>query len=340
LVERNRVLEGKLSAAERFDAIVGPSAAMQEVFSLIDSVTKVDVSVLICGESGTGKELVARAIHEGSRRGQRPFVPVNCGALTDSLLESELFGHVRGAFTGALEARRGLFEEASNSTMFLDEVGELPLATQVKLLRVLQEGEVRPVGANQAHKVDVRIVAATHRDLGQAVAEGSFRDDLFYRLNVLVIDIPPLRERREDVVALADHFIRKHAAKMGRQVLALDEECLARLCDYPWPGNARELENVIMRAMVLAKSDRLTVDLLPLQLRGSQPAHSTDRDLAAMPLAQARDTFEREYFERALTLTHGNVAEAARMSGLDPSNLRRSLKRVGLDPKAFGSSSE
>jgi two-component system response regulator HydG len=335
LVERNRVLEGKLSAAERYAEIVGSSAAMQEVFTLIDSVTRVDVSVLICGESGTGKELVARAIHDGSARGHKPFVPVNCGALTDSLLESELFGHVRGAFTGALESRPGLFEEASGSTLFLDEVGELPLATQVKLLRVLQEGEVRPVGANLSRKVDVRIVAATHRDLGQAVSEGLFREDLYYRLNVLAIDIPPLRERRDDIVALVDHFVRKHAARMGRGVVSLDEACLARLSDHDWPGNARELENVIVRAMVLAKSEVLTVELLPANLKARAPEDSPAADPTTTPLAEARDAFERSYLERALRIAHGNVAEAARLAGLDASNLRRTLKRAGLDPKDF-----
>jgi DNA-binding NtrC family response regulator len=337
LVERNRVLEGKLSAAERYDQIVGRSAAMHEVLSLIDSVANVDVSVLIFGESGTGKELVARAIHEGSWRGAKPFVPVNCGALTESLLESELFGHVRGAFTGALDARRGLFEEASGSTLFLDEVGELPLVTQVKLLRVLQEGEVRPVGANQPRKVDVRIVAATHCNLDEAVAQGSFREDLFYRLNVMAIEIPPLRERRDDIVALTDHFIRKHAEKTGRGVVAIDEACLERLCSYPWPGNARELENVILRAMVLAKSDVLTDVLLPANVRGAQPAVDPGEDPVGLPLAEAREVFERRYLQGALSRACGNVAEAARLAGLDPSNMRRSLKRMGIDPKTYTS---
>ncbi len=339
LLERNRVLEGKLTVAERHAGIVGRSPAMREVHELIGSVAKVDVTVLVLGESGTGKELVARAIHDESLRGGKPFVAINCGALTESLVESELFGHVRGAFTGAGEARRGLFEEASGSTLFLDEVAELPLSTQVKLLRVLQEGEVRPIGSNEVRKVDVRVIAATHRDLPQAVRDGTFREDLFYRLNVVSLVIPPLRERPDDVIELAHHFARKHGERLGKTEVRFEQACLETLASHDWRGNARELENLVVRALVLAKSELLTVDVLPPALRapGDPPRPGLGGgELASAPLAEARETFERSYLESVLRLAGGSVAEAARRAGVDASNLRRSLKRLEIDPKQFG----
>jgi two-component system response regulator GlrR len=309
---------------------------MREVDSLIDRVADVDTTVLVLGESGTGKEMVARAIHERSGRSAGRFVAINCGALAESVLESELFGHVRGAFTGAVSAHRGLFEEASGSTLFLDEVGELPLATQVKLLRVLQEREIRPVGASESRRVDVRVVGATYRDLAREVERGTFREDLYYRLNVISIMVPPLRERPEDIPALVQHFIKTHARRMGRAVERIERDALELLLRYSWPGNVRELENVIERAIVLARTATIEAVLLPDLVRVQRLDRDSELpDLTDMPLAQAKDAFEHAYLERALARAGGRVADAARTAGLDPSNLRRVLRRHAIDPADF-----
>jgi DNA-binding NtrC family response regulator len=329
LVDRNLFLERQLELTSQFEGIVGTSKRIAEVFAMVESVAPTDVTVLVAGESGTGKELVARAIHARSSRALRPFIAINCAALTESLLESELFGHVKGAFTGALSTRRGLFEEASGGTLFLDEVGELSAATQVRLLRVLQEGEIRPVGSNDSRHVDVRIIAATHRDLAARVQTGEFRQDLFYRLNVVNLALPALRERIEDLPALAHHFVKKAAARFDKSVTKIDADALERLCAYSWPGNVRELENAVERAVVLARGDSITADLLPVELRGP----SISRSSAPSPqlaFAEAREAFERRYLEDVLRRAQGNTAEAARLSGLDRSNFRRLLKRHGI----------
>jgi two-component system, NtrC family, response regulator HydG len=332
LLKRNRFLEGQLDVAVRSAGMVGDSKAMREVHALIASVAPTDATVLVLGESGTGKELVARAIHEQSRRAGKGFVDVNCGALTESVLESELFGHAKGAFTGAGTARRGLFEEASGGTIFLDEVGELSAATQVRLLRVLQERQVRPVGANETRDIDVRVVAATNRDLTERVHSGDFRQDLYYRLDVLSIRVPPLRERPEDVPALVHHFLRKRSARLGKEVHHVEPQVLERLSAYAWPGNVRELENAVERAIVLAKGDTFTVDLLPGVLRAQAPlqaASGPDASLSS-PLAEAKTSFERRYLEHLIDRAEGKVGKAAQLAGLDPSNLRRLLKRHNL----------
>jgi DNA-binding NtrC family response regulator len=333
LLRRNRFLQGQLDLASRSAGMVGDSKAMRDVYALIASVAPTDATVLVLGESGTVKELVARAIHDQSRRAGHAFVDVNCGALTESVLESELFGHAKGAFTGAGTARRGLFEEASGGTLFLDEVGELSQATQVRLLRVLQERQVRPVGANESRDIDVRVVAATNRDLAEQVQAGNFRQDLYYRLDVLTIRVPPLRERADDVPALVHHFLRKRSARLGKEVRHVEPEVLERLSAYAWPGNVRELENSVERAIVLAKGDTFTVDLLPSVLRAplsAQPSSGGDDARLLLPLADAKTGFELQYLEKLLERAEGKLGKAAQLAGVDPSNLRRLLKRHGL----------
>ncbi|MBI2896418.1 MAG: sigma-54-dependent Fis family transcriptional regulator [Deltaproteobacteria bacterium] len=339
LVARAHALERRLDVVDRFGGIVGAGGAMREVFELIRSVAPTDASVLLCGESGTGKELVARAIHNASRRKARSFLPVNCSALSETLLESELFGHVRGAFTGAHSSRRGLFEEATGGTLFLDEIGDVPAATQVRLLRVLQEGEVKPVGANEARRVDVRVVAATHRDLPAMVRAGTFREDLYYRLNVIAVELPALRDRPEDVPLLVQHFLRKHAEHHGKPVLRVTPEALEAIVSHRWPGNVRELENALQRAVILARGDAVTLDTLPPAVRSRGGTARRGAPVGELPYAKAREdvitSFEREYFEAILSKTGGNVAEAARLSGLDRANFRRVARRNGIDLSRF-----
>ncbi len=264
LLARAVELEEKLIARERFGELIGNSRRMQDVYRLIEGVASATSTVLILGESGTGKELVARAIHQSSPRQAKAFVTVNCAAIPKDLVESELFGHVRGAFTGAQSARAGLFDTANGGTIFLDEVGDLPLAAQVKLLRALQEGEIKRVGADETHTVDVRVVAATNVDLKAKIESGEFRRDLYYRLNVIAIQLPSLRERDEDVVLLATHFVRKLAVRMGRSPKTLGDAALAALRGYPWPGNVRELEHAIEHGFVLSRGEVIEASDLPI----------------------------------------------------------------------------
>jgi DNA-binding NtrC family response regulator len=339
LVERNRALERQIAVSDRFKGIVGTTPAMRELFGLVESVAPTDATVLLLGESGTGKEMLARAIHERSARAGGPFVPINCSALTDTLLESELFGHVRGAFTGASTSRIGVFEEASRGTLFLDEIGDISAAMQVRLLRALQEGEIKPVGSTEIRKVDVRVVAATNRDLEAAARAGNFRQDLYYRLNVVPLELPPLRQRPEDIPLLVHHFLLRYAAKFGKPVSRLAPEALEALQSYQWPGNVRELENVVQRAVVLASGDVVTPALLPTSVRqdraGAEPVRRFD-----LPFAQAKqaavEEFERQYLEEALRRSGGRIAEAARLSGLDKSNFRRLVRRHHLSRRPLG----
>lgn len=326
LLERNRFLEGQLTSVQRARGMVGGSAAMRQVAALVSAVAPSDVTVLVLGESGTGKELVARAVHDQSPRSGRPFVDVNCAALTESLLESELFGHVKGAFTGALTARRGLFETASGGTLFMDEVGELSPTTQARLLRVLQEGTVRPVGSNESRQVDVRVIAATNKDLEKAVKSGQFRQDLYYRLAVFTIELPPLRERRGDIPALVAHFVAKHT-RSGRTPPELDAAALDLLTAGAWPGNIRELENTMARALVLCSGGRIGPEHLPASLSKPPPAADPAGDDLG-ELAEARDQFTRSYVARVMARVGGDVAEAAKRAGMNPSNFRRLLKRL------------
>ncbi len=316
-----------------FHALVGKSACMQEVFRLLQQAAGLDITVLLGGETGTGKELAARAVHFASARKERRFVAVNCGALPPDLVESELFGHARGAFTGAQSAKAGLFEEADAGTLFLDEVGELPLPAQVKLNRVLQEKEVRRVGDNAPVKVDVRLVTATHRDLRAEVAAGRFREDLFYRLHVFPVRLPALRERLDDVPLLAGHFLEKHARAFGRPVTGFEPEALRVLTGYAWPGNVRELENAVERAVAVAQGDRVTGADLPPELSagGGAPPGSA---LTSLPfreaVEQARDQAGREYLVALLKEHGGNVTKAAERAGMERESLHRLLKRHGL----------
>ncbi len=306
-------------------SLLGESRTMAAVRELISRIANLDSSVLITGASGTGKELVARALHEQSSRRGGPFVAINCAALPETLLESELFGHERGAFTDARTARRGLFLEASGGTLLLDEVGELPLPLQPKLLRVLEERRVRPVGANRELDCDVRIVAATHRDLEAAMEEGRFREDLFYRLNVLTIELPPLRARGNDILLLAQGFVEECATRFGKGVKGLSEPAATRLLGYDWPGNVRELRNVVERAVALTRHERLSVEDLPDRLR--QPVPRTlpvgqGETGELLPLAE----MERRYLQQALAAADGNRTLAARLLGIDRKTLYRKLQ--------------
>jgi transcriptional regulator with GAF, ATPase, and Fis domain/tetratricopeptide (TPR) repeat protein len=315
----------------RYDALIGRGAAMRKMLALLDRIAPSPMPVLLQGESGTGKELVARAIHANSPRAARPFVAENCSAIPESLLESVLFGHTRGAFTGADRARPGLFEVADGGTLFLDEVGEMSPAMQARLLRVLQEGEVRPVGGDRARKVDVRILAATHRDLAEMVRRGTFREDLYYRLAVVVVAIPTLRERREDIPALVAHFLNARAPGVS-----IDRRALARLVDAPWPGNIRQLQNEIARAAVLADGIIRVDDLSPAFLAAA--TERTDDAPTAQPLdlRHAVGGVERDLVERALRAHHGNQSRAARALGLSRFGLQKKLKRLGIDPRSAG----
>jgi two-component system, NtrC family, response regulator AtoC len=328
LREEVRRLRSAVAEATPPRVALGASPAMERLRKTVARVAASDAPVLLCGETGTGKELVARAIHEASERRAGPFVPVNCAAMPAPLLESELFGHARGAFTDATAQRRGLFQEAHGGTLFLDEVGDLALELQPKLLRAVEEGAVRPVGRDRAVRVDVRILAATHRDLEEAVEEGRFREDLFFRLDVLRIDIPPLRARGGDVLLLAQHFLERAARKLGKAVSGLSAPAAAHLSRYAWPGNVRELENAIERAVALTVTDRVVVEDLPERIRDyrCEDVLVASRDPSELvPLEEV----ERRYILRVLEAVGGNKALAARILGLDRKTLYRKLERYG-----------
>jgi two-component system response regulator HydG len=333
LRDRTRVLEEALNARNQFEDLVGQSQQMRSVFKLVEMVSYSTATVLIQGESGTGKELVARAIHFRSPRKDKPFVAVNCSALTETLLESELFGHVKGSFTGATGNKKGLFEAADGGTIFLDEIGDLPPATQVRLLRVLQEGEVKRVGANDSIKVDVRVIAATHVDLAKAREQGRFREDLFYRLNVITVQLPPLRDRPEDIPLLASHFLALFSKKMQKPLGGITPAAMECLTTARWVGNVRELENVMERAVVLNTTGAIEIDDLPAELRVAQRGGGEVElfSLAHLPYAQAKKlamrAFERRYLSALLEKSRGNVSSAARAAGVDRSNFRRLLKQ-------------
>jgi DNA-binding NtrC family response regulator len=322
--------------------LIGQSAAMRRLRDALERLAEQDVSILIQGESGTGKELVARALHERGTRRKKRFVALNCGAIPESLIDSELFGHIRGAFTGATTDRPGVFLEADGGTLFLDEIGDMPLPVQARLLRVLQESEVRPVGGSGVRKVDVRVIAATHVDLGAAVEQGRFRQDLFYRLNVVVLRVPPLRERLDDLPLLAAHFLKKHG---GATPPTLSPDALEALIEYTWPGNVRELENAVLHAVAMRRGQEIGTESLPPQIGGRvrttsdapQPAGDGDDLGASLTEAKRRaaSDFEKRYLRRVMEKAKGSVSEAARLSGLDRTNFRRLLQRHGLDPATF-----
>jgi DNA-binding NtrC family response regulator len=322
-----------------FGGLVGRSAAMAEVSRLLEQAAKLDITVLLTGETGTGKELAARAIHAHGARRERRFVPVNCGALPADLVESELFGHARGAFTGAAADKAGLFEEARGGTLFLDEIGELPLPVQVKLNRALQEREIRRVGDVRPVPVDVRVVAATHRDLKAEAQAGRFREDLYYRLAVFPVRLPPLRDRREDVPELAAHFLAKHGRALRRTLDGFEPEALRALAGYPWPGNVRELENAVARAVALAEGARVAVRDLPPDVTGGQAGSIPADLLTRLPYREAvdlaRDRVSREYLSALLAEFDGNVTRAAERAGVERESLHRLLKRYGVRSDDF-----
>jgi two-component system response regulator HydG len=315
---------GQMAEGEVVPGIVFRSSAMRQVLDIVARVAPTDATVLIHGESGTGKELIARAIHRGSRRARRPFVALNCGALPETLLESELFGHVKGAFTGASVNRKGLFEEADGGTVFLDEIGEMTPGLQVKLLRTLQDGEVRAVGSTQPITVDTRVVAATNQNLDVLMRQGRFREDLFYRLNVIAFAIPPLRERREDIPLLVEHFLDRFNRKQGR-ALRLEDDALQLLLGHPWPGNVRELEHALERMVILGEGDTITIDDLP-----SRIANRGEAELGAPSRGSLADT-EKAHIREMLERHGWNYSRTADALGISRTTLWRKLKEYGFN---------
>jgi len=334
-IERALTLSGDRAPAADGDnggwraEIITRNPAMEDVLSKARLVAESDAGVFIYGESGTGKELVARAIHRASPRRDQPFVAINCGAIPEPLLESELFGHVRGAFTGAVRDHKGLFLAATRGTLFLDEIGDMPVALQVKLLRVLQERKVRPVGSTESHEVDVRVIAATHRNIEAEMAAGNFRDDLFYRLNVVALTLPPLVERREDIPLLAKHFLGVLADKYKKEVNGFAPEAMELLVAAAWPGNVRQLYNVVEQSVALATTPLIPVALAQQAIQNQQSEFASFED--------ARRRFEREYLTQLLKITEGNVTQAARLAKRNRTEFYKLLGRHQLDPKLFKS---
>jgi DNA-binding NtrC family response regulator len=328
LSEQVRVLSDRVQQSNRYSKLLGESPVMKRLFDELRRVADTDASVLITGESGTGKELVARALHEQSRRQSKPFVAINCAALPESLLESELFGHKRGAFTDAFADKRGLFAQADGGTLFLDELGEFPLTLQPKLLRALEERAARPVGGEKEVPFDVRLISATNRDLETAVEEKRFREDLYFRINVIQIKLPPLRSRGTDVLLLAQHYLEEFAAANRKQVVGLSEATAQKLMDYGWPGNVRELRNAIERAVALTRYDRIAVDDLPDKIRNYRGTHlelGGDNPSELLPMEE----IERRYIRHVLKVTHGNRTQTAHILGFDRKTLYRKMKQMG-----------
>jgi len=332
LRRKNELLQRDLSRSVGDRAIVAASDGMIDLLEMLERTAAYKSTVLVTGESGTGKEVIARAIHQQSPRRESPFIAVNCGAIPENLLESELFGHAKGAFTGANRAHRGLFAEADHGTLFLDEIAELPTSLQVKLLRAIQEEEIRPVGETKSQRVDVRVIAATARDLAREMAEERFREDLFYRLNVVRLEVPPLRERRADIPLLVDHFLARFRNDLGKNVRRVSEEALDLLVGYAWPGNVRELENLIERAVILTDDDVIQAKALPPTIvsmphASDDGAIDPDEDLALKP---ARQAFEAEIIRKALARTAGNRTHAAKLLEISHRALLYKIKDYGI----------
>ncbi len=334
LRRENQRLREKIAHIEehyRFQNMIAKSSAMKEVFQLVQKVAQYDTTVLISGESGTGKELIAKGIHLAGNRSKEALVSVNCGGIPDNLLESEFFGYLKGAFTGADRDKKGLFQEAHRGTIFLDEIGELPTPLQVKLLRVLQENEIMPVGSTKSIPVDVRVIAASQKSLEDAVKQGQFREDLYYRLKVLNIPLPPLRDRKEDVPLLVDHFINRFNKRLKKEIQSVTTGALSSLLDYNWPGNVRELENVIERAVVLADEEKILPEHLPPELSTKSSPFSIEDLAQTFSLKYARKVLERKMIVRALKETNGNRTQASKLLELSHPSLLSKMKAYEID---------
>ncbi len=321
-IQRLKMLVNELYG---MDNVVARSPQMQAILQQVSRVANTDATVCISGETGTGKEVIARVLHCNSSRATGPFVGVNCAAIPESLFESELFGHTKGSFTGAYQSKIGLFETGHRGTLFLDEIGELPLSLQGKLLRAIQEREVFPIGARQPVKIDVRLITATNKDLSAAVREGQFREDLFYRIQVVPLALPPLRERRQDIPIIAQHFLQKSAARSNKAIRGFVPEALQKLTVHSWPGNVRELENVVEHAVIMATQDMITAEFLPI-VRQSGKGMLT-------PLTEAKETFERDYLQTLLQITEGNISRSSQIAGRYRSDFYKLLKKYHLFPK-------
>jgi len=328
IIQENKYLREQIDQEYNFNHIIGESEAMKEVYRMVERVSEATSNVLITGSSGTGKELVARAIHSNGDRAKKPFLAINCGAIPEDLVESELFGHKKGAFTGAASDKDGIFVAAHGGTVFLDEVAEIPLNLQVNLLRVLQEREVKPVGSNQMVSFDTRIIAATNKDLEAEVEQGNFRDDLYYRLNVVELPLPPLSQRRDDIPLLAHHFLKKYNKELKRNLKGISSEAMSAMMAYEWKGEVRELENVIERSVLLSDNEYLQLEDLPGAIRNVSGTESIDMD--SERLEEAVQVFEKHHIQSMLKRTDGNKSEAARLLGIDPSTLYRKMERLGL----------
>jgi DNA-binding NtrC family response regulator len=325
LIEQNRILNEEIFTG--YEEIIGNSPAIGEIFTLVNQVAGMDTSILIKGESGTGKELIARAIHRKSKRLNKSFIKVNCGALNDNLLESELFGHEKGAFTGAIRQKKGRFELANEGTLFLDEIGDVSPAMQIKLLRVLQEGEFERVGGEDTIKTDVRLISSTNRDLQKLITEEKFRNDLYYRLSVIPIQLPPLRKRKEDIPALVDHFLKKLAEKVRQSTKNIDDEGLKLLLEYPWPGNIRELENLIERLFVISPGEKIDAALIARHLNSNLTVNS---GLENLQLEDALFSFEKNMIALAMNKADGIKNRAAKILRINTSALYYKLEKFGL----------
>ena len=328
LRDENRKLREELGARYEFDNLVGHSAAMQEIFATVDRVAPTRATVLLAGESGGGKDMIARAIHHHSPRRDKPFVKINCTAIPENLMESELFGYEKGAFTGANASKPGKFEQADTGTVFLDEIGDVPASVQVKLLRVLQEREFERLGSNRTRQIDVRVIAATNVDLRAALEQGNFREDLYYRLNVVPVNVPPLRDHKEDIPFLAEYFVKKLARDLGSGVTSISADAIRRLIEYHWPGNVRELQNVIERSIVLCSCE--TLEAADIKLDTAPRARVPSGELS-LPEGMSLDEYEQAIIRDALKRANGNKSQTARLLGLTRNALRYRLTQMGIE---------
>ncbi len=338
LLNRMYHLENVIGNQFRFVDMIGNSPAMKKVFSKIAQVAATESTISIYGESGTGKELAARAIHLHSSRADGPFVAINCAAIPETLLEDELFGHIKGSFTGASGSKDGMFRTADKGTLFLDEVGEMSEAMQAKLLRVIETGEIKPIGSDRIIKVDVRLIVATKRNLKELVEQEKFREDLFYRIHVIPVHLPPLRDRREDIIPLLQHFLKKYSAVTGQKIVRVEQRVVDRMMSYQWPGNVRELENMVEYLVAMCKSDVITEDLLPDPEIEPSAAPMLEDSSILRPLREVRDEFVKDYLLKLFKHTRGNVSQAAQIAGYYRADFYKLFQKYDIDPKVFKTS--